>query len=127
MQSQTEEEGVFSRTHRQLGYGVIGNTTDSGPVILGSSPDIPTSENVNSSVDVFYFVPPVREIIFSGQKSKTLSLLSLISSYARHLELEIDEGLNIAGLNLYDDVDNYYNQQCLQDERHACNKTLGPL
>ena len=25
-----------------LGYGVIGNTTDSGPVILGSSPGIPT-------------------------------------------------------------------------------------
>ncbi len=27
---------------RVLGYGVIGNTTDSGPVILGSSPGIPT-------------------------------------------------------------------------------------
>ena len=26
----------------KLGYGVIGNTTDSGPVILGSSPGIPT-------------------------------------------------------------------------------------
>ena len=26
----------------RLGYGVIGNTTDSGPVILGSSPSIPT-------------------------------------------------------------------------------------
>ena len=25
-----------------LGYGVIGNTTDSGPVIPGSSPGIPT-------------------------------------------------------------------------------------
>ena len=28
-----------------LGYGVIGNTTDSGPVILGSSPGIPTEKN----------------------------------------------------------------------------------
>ena len=29
--------------HMTLGYGVIGNTTDSGPVILGSSPSTPTS------------------------------------------------------------------------------------
>ena len=27
----------------KLGYGVIGNTTDSGPVIPGSSPGIPTN------------------------------------------------------------------------------------
>ena|GEM_PF-1753900 len=28
----------------KLGYGVIGNTTDSGPVIPGSSPGIPTEK-----------------------------------------------------------------------------------
>lgn len=38
----------------QLGYGVIGNTTDSGPVILGSSPDIPTMET--STVKLAFFI-----------------------------------------------------------------------
>ena len=38
------EQGVLARNAEiKLGYGVIGNTTDSGPVILGSSPGIPTT------------------------------------------------------------------------------------
>ncbi len=42
--SQFREGGTFPDiVERKLGYGVIGNTTDSGPVIPGSSPGIPTS------------------------------------------------------------------------------------
>ena len=68
------------------------------------------------------------EIDFPGQRDlKASNLSSVIPSYARHLELEVDERLNIAGLNLYNDVDDHYNQQCLQDERHTCHKALGPL
>ena len=38
------ERGTLSDiAERELGYGVIGNTTDSGPVIPGSSPGIPTN------------------------------------------------------------------------------------
>ena len=37
-----------------LGYGVIGNTTDSGPVILGSSPGIPTTKE-QSEMTAFLF------------------------------------------------------------------------
>lgn len=33
----------------KLGYGVIGNTTDSGPVIPGSSPGIPTKKDFEIS------------------------------------------------------------------------------
>ena len=70
LQSQTKEEGVFCRMHRQLGYGVIGNTTDSGPVILGSSPDIPTEENVNNSVGVFLFRILLRNGCHPGGRSQ---------------------------------------------------------
>ena len=40
------ERGVLFQgfAERKLGYGVIGNTTDSGPVIPGSSPGIPTEK-----------------------------------------------------------------------------------
>lgn len=42
--SQFRKGGAFPDiAERKLGYGVIGNTTDSGPVIPGSSPGIPTS------------------------------------------------------------------------------------
>ena len=42
--SQFRKGGTFPDiAERKLGYGVIGNTTDSGPVIPGSSPGIPTS------------------------------------------------------------------------------------
>ena len=41
--SQFRKGGTFPDiAERKLGYGVIGNTTDSGPVIPGSSPGIPT-------------------------------------------------------------------------------------
>ena len=41
--SQFRKRGSHSWVaERKLGYGVIGNTTDSGPVIHGSSPCIPT-------------------------------------------------------------------------------------
>ena len=42
--SHFRKRGTFPRlAERKLGYGVIGNTTDSGPVIPGSSPGIPTN------------------------------------------------------------------------------------
>ena len=44
--SHFRKRGTFSRiAERKLGYGVIGNTTDSGPVIPGSSPGIPTTND----------------------------------------------------------------------------------
>ena len=48
-----EKEGIFFACDPSLGYGVIGNTTDSGPVILGSSPDIPTKKH-QRNVDAFF-------------------------------------------------------------------------
>ncbi len=42
--SQFERGALFPTLLKEkLGYGVIGNTTDSGPVIPGSSPGIPTT------------------------------------------------------------------------------------
>ena len=42
---QLDKRGTLSNlAERKLGYGVIGNTTDSGPVIPGSSPGIPTNK-----------------------------------------------------------------------------------
>ena len=44
--SQFRRGGAFlDIAGRKLGYGVIGNTTDSGPVIPGSSPGIPTTKH----------------------------------------------------------------------------------
>ena len=45
-----------SRSKKRLGYGVIGNTTDSGPVILGSSPDIPTRQKTANHLVSGFFV-----------------------------------------------------------------------
>ena len=43
------KRGALSEfAERKLGYGVIGNTTDSGPVIPGSSPGIPTQKALNA-------------------------------------------------------------------------------
>ena len=45
----SERDAAFQGLRRpRLGYGVIGNTTDSGPVILGSSPSIPTIQPLSS-------------------------------------------------------------------------------
>ena len=40
----------------KLGYGVIGNTTDSGPVIPGSSPGIPTKKLRSFMTSKFFLV-----------------------------------------------------------------------
>ena len=48
--SQFRKRGTHSRiAETKLGYGVIGNTTDSGPVIPGSSPGIPTNSGASRS------------------------------------------------------------------------------
>ena len=51
------ERGVLFQgfAERKLGYGVIGNTTDSGPVIPGSSPGIPTKKMSTSFASFFDF------------------------------------------------------------------------
>ena len=41
----------------KLGYGVIGNTTDSGPVIPGSSPGIPTEKSFGVLPLRSFFMP----------------------------------------------------------------------
>ena len=50
-----ENKGLFTRAEIKLGYGVIGNTTDSGPVIIGSSPIIPT-QSIHIKRGCFFYV-----------------------------------------------------------------------
>ena len=46
--------------HAILGYGVIGNTADSGSAVLGSSPGIPAIKSLGDSLlGGFVFVSPV--------------------------------------------------------------------
>lgn len=55
-----------------LGYGVIGNTTDSGPVILGSSPGIPTETNLPSPAWKVCLLTnfPINPFVFSKKSKK---------------------------------------------------------
>lgn len=48
--------------NKKLGYGVIGNTTDSGPVILGSSPGIPTIKAKLSFLNLAFSLYPKQKI-----------------------------------------------------------------
>ena len=62
-----------------MGYGVIGNTTDSGPVIPGSSPGIPTKSNPLSNciqylADCFFMSTDVSSILDGGHGVGPLTL-----------------------------------------------------
>lgn len=52
----------FARSKVILAYGVIGNTTGFGPVILGSSPSRPTEFNSNSL--------KIGSFLFGGRKGE---------------------------------------------------------
>ena len=55
-----------------LGYGVIGNTTDSGPVILGSSPGIPTKTKPSEPRLGGFFINElsIKSVCFSKKSKK---------------------------------------------------------
>ena len=50
-----KREGI-SFANESLGYGVIGNTTDSGPVFPGSSPGTPTQNQRESTIGEFSLI-----------------------------------------------------------------------
>lgn len=47
-------------------------------------------------------------------------------SVTNESELEIDEGLDVAALDLYDDENDHNQEQCLHEQGHAHHLTLGP-
>src|SRR5207245_7163055 len=54
------------RTGWPLGYGVIGNTADSGSVVLGSSPGTPASHDADSGHGVRVFAVPFSVLLRSA-------------------------------------------------------------
>ena len=76
-----------------MGYGVIGNTTDSGPVFSGSSPDTPTKIFRNDMLGEWIVAGFVKRVgygvignttdsgpVFSGSSPDTPTKISAITS-----------------------------------------------
>jgi len=70
-----------------LGYGVIGNTDDSGSFVLGSSPGTPASKNIlfstNRRVALVEIIVPSEFLFWDYSWAGRSSMLAVLASLAR--------------------------------------------